>query len=110
MPLESVKIIYGNFFLVPEDQIRDQAKLPKNGPCKMCGSYSTNCYICDAAVCDNNHLVCSSKTMGHCDRHLIVKAVRKTLCSVIYTAELPAPFVPKTQQEETNQCLRYKRF
>jgi hypothetical protein len=64
-------------------------KKPKNGVCKMCKTYSVNCYRCDAAICDNNHVVASSKTIGDCENHLVVTAIKKWGFTEKYTADYP---------------------
>jgi hypothetical protein len=94
-----------NSFLYNEP-VTPKHKLPKNGPCKMCGQYSTNCYICDAAVCSNNHVVSSSKTLGDCDNHLIISVSKKGLCSAFYEARAPPAFVPSEQKLDNNSgCM-----
>ena len=86
-----------NSFIYNEP-VTPKHKLPKNGSCKMCGHQSANCYICDAAVCANNHVVSSSKTLDDCDNHLVVYISKKTLCSVVYEAKYPPPFVQSEQK------------
>jgi hypothetical protein len=90
-----------------EEPVTPKHKLPKNGPCKMCFTYSTNCYICDAAVCENNHIVSSSKTMDDCDYHYVISVVKRTLCSVIYEAKLPPMFQQPMQKNDKDDkdCL-----
>lgn len=83
-----------------KEPVTPKDKLPKNGPCKMCGQYSTNCYICDAAVCSNNHVVSSSKTLGDCDNHLIIYIARAKLFSAVYEARAPPAFVAGEQKQE----------
>jgi hypothetical protein len=89
-----------NYFLYNEP-VTPKHKLPKNGPCKMCGHHSTNCYICDAAVCSNNHVVSSSKTLGDCDNHLIVYISRKNACDAVYEARASPAFVPAEQKSSS---------
>ena len=100
--------IYGvdiNSFLYNEP-VTPKHTLPKNGPCKMCGHYSTNCYICDAAVCSNNHVVSSSKTLDDCDNHLVIFVSKKGLCSAVYEAKLPPPFIQREQKQDNNSgCM-----
>jgi len=88
--------------LLYNEPVTPKHKLPKNGPCKMCGQYSTNCYICDAAVCSNNHVVSSSKTLGDCDNHLIIYIAKKNICSVVYAARAPPAFIQKEQKQDNN--------